>query len=240
MYNRSARVYDAIYHAMSKDYAGETEKMGGLIRQYKHSAGNSLLDAGCGTGTHLTYLRAQFSVEGLDNSERMLAAAKVKFPDIPFHLADMAGFELGRRFDVITCLFSAIGYVQTLPRLSQAISTFARHLEPGGVALVEPWFGPGVLDTGEVHAVFVDEPQLKIARMNVNRVEGTLSYLDFNYMVGTRDGIEYFCETHALGIFTDEEYQQAFLDARLSLFHDEAGLDGRGLYIGIKPLEMNG
>ncbi len=70
--------------------------------------------------------------------------------------------------------------------------------------------------------------------MNINRVEGRLSYLDFQYLVGTPGGIEDFCETHTLGVFTDEEYQQAFRDAGLSVFHDETGLDGRGLYIGIK------
>jgi ubiquinone/menaquinone biosynthesis C-methylase UbiE len=234
MYNRSAAIYDAIYHATGKDYAGEAETIRGLIRKYGRSAGNSLLDVGCGTGGHIASMRGEFEVEGLDNSQEMLAEAKEKCPDVSFHLADMADFELGHRFDIITCLFSAIGYVQTLPRLSQAISTFARHLQPGGVAIVEPWFGPGVLDTGKVHAVFVDEPELKIARMNVTRVEGRRSYLDFQYLVGMPGGVESFCETHMLGIFTDEEYQQAFRDAGLRVLHDGVGLDGRGLYIGIR------
>jgi SAM-dependent methyltransferase len=234
VYKRSAIIYDAIYRAQGKDYAGETEKIQALLQQYRRSKGNSLLDIGCGTGGHIAYLRKRFSVEGLDNSEEMLDEARQKYPDIRFHLADMAEFELGTLFDVITCLFSAIGYVQTLPRLHQAISTFAGHLQPGGVVIVEPWFGPGVLDTGKIYAVFVDEPQLKIARMNINRVEGSLSYLDFQYLVGMPEGIENFRETDALGIFTDEEYQQAFRAAGLSVLHDETGLDGRGLYIGTR------
>lgn len=234
MYKRSAAIYDAIYQSMGKDYAGETRKLVALIRQHKHSEGNSLLDVGCGTGCHITYLREEFFVEGLDISEEMLIAAKEKYPDVHFHHADMVDFDLGRPFDVITCLFSAIGYVETLPRLSQAISTFEKHLKPGGVALVEPWFGPGVLDTGKVHAIFVDEPELKVARMNTNWVEGSLSYLDFQYLVGTPAGVEHFSETHALGVFTDEEYQAAFRNAGLSVYHDEEGLDGRGIDIGIK------
>ena len=54
-------------------------------------------------------------------------------------VADMTSFDLGRRFDVVTCLFSSIGYVGTAERLDQAIATMAAHLEPGGTLIVEPW-----------------------------------------------------------------------------------------------------
>ncbi len=234
MYNRSATVYDAIYRAQGKDYAGESQKLYALIEQNKLSNGNSLLDIACGTGGHLAYLQQNFKVEGLDNSEEMLIAARNKFPDINFIHADMIDFEIDHSFDVITCLFSAIGYVQTLPRLFQAIQNMTSHLLPGGVIIVEPWFGPGALDIGKVHATFVDEPELKSARMNINRVEGDISFLDFHYMVATPKGIEYFSETHALGLFTEDEYSQSFHAAGLKTIHEPRGLDGRGLYIGIK------
>ena len=71
--------------------------------------------------------------------------------------------------------------------------------------------------------------------MNVTRVEENISYLDFHYLVVTPKGVENFCETHLLGIFTDDEYQQAFRSAGFGVFHDPQGLDGRGLYIGVRP-----
>ncbi|MBI1794285.1 MAG: class I SAM-dependent methyltransferase [Chloroflexi bacterium] len=234
MYNRSAIIYDAIYRAQGKDYLAEAEKLRALIKQCKRSDGKSLLDVACGTGNHLAYLQENFDVEGLDNSKEMLDIAQNKFPNLNFHLADMADFEIAHSFDVIACLFSAIGYAQTFPRLTQTIKTIARHLRPGGVAIIEPWFGPGDLDTGKVHATFVDEPELKIARMNINRVEGNISFLDFHYMVATPKGVEYFTETHALWLFTPDQYQKAFEEAELKLIRDEEGLDGRGLYIGLK------
>lgn len=236
MYNRSATIYDAIYRAQGKDYVAEAQKVCVLIGQYKRSDGRSLLDIACGTANHLAYLRESFDVEGLDNSKEMLSVARNKFPDIRFHVADMVDFEIGHSFDVITCLFSAIGYVQTFPCLTQAMKTIAKHLRPGGVAIIEPWFGPGALDIGKVHATFVDEPELKIARMNINRVEGSISYLDFHYLVAMPTGVEYFTEMHAVGLFTHAEYLQAFQDADLKVIHDEVGLDGRGLYIGVKPV----
>jgi ubiquinone/menaquinone biosynthesis C-methylase UbiE len=227
-------IYDAIYRARGKDYAAEAERICTLVQQHKGSQGNTLLDVACGTGNHIAYLREKFDVEGLDNSQEMLEAARAKFPGCQFHHADMVDFDLGRRFDVITCLFSAIGYVQTHTRLFSALKTFARHLQPGGMTIIEPWFEPGVLESGKIHATFVDEPELKIARMNVSRVEGNLSYLDFRYLLGTPKGIEDFSETHVLGVFTSDQYLQAFREAGLRTLHDEAGLDGRGLYIGVK------
>jgi len=236
MYNRSATIYDAIYHAQGKDYAAEAEKLGALIEQYKLSNGKSLLDVACGTGNHLAYLQQNFKVEGLDNSEETLVAARNKLPDINFLHADMVNFEIDHSFDVITCLFSTIGYVQTFSRLSQAIKTLTSHLLPGGVIIVEPWFGPGAVDIGKIHATFVDEPELKVARMNINRVAGNISFLDFHYMVATPNGIEYFSETHTLGLFTDDEYLQSFHATGLKTIHDLKGLDRRGLHIGIKSL----
>ncbi len=44
----------------------------------------------------------------------------------------MESFDLAKEFDVITCLFRAIGYVRTLPALEATLRNFARHLRPGG------------------------------------------------------------------------------------------------------------
>ena len=68
----------------------------------------------------------------------------------------------------------------------------ARHLQPGGVLLVEPWLPPDGYTTGTVHALYVDQPQLKIARINVAAARDRVSLLDFHYLVGTPEGVEHF------------------------------------------------
>jgi SAM-dependent methyltransferase len=146
----------------------------------------------------------------------------------------MSDFDLGKQFDVITCLFSSVGYVKTKARLNQAIQTMARHLVPGGVLIVEPWFTPEQWKTGRVSALFVDQPDIKISRMNISEANGNLSFFVFHYMVATSQGVEYFTERHELGLFAHEEYLGAFQEAGLEVSHDPEGLDGRGLYIGIK------
>src|SRR3712207_7289123 len=47
-----------------------------------------------------------------------------RYPDVRFHQGDMTDFDLGRRFDVVVCLFSAIGYVLTEERLRQTLANF--------------------------------------------------------------------------------------------------------------------
>lgn len=235
MFSKSAKYYNALYASMGKDYIGETQKVHQIIQKHKISPGNSLLDIACGTGLHASVFQQHYQVEGLDLDNEMLEVARESYPEIPFHQADMAEFDLGRKFDAITCLFSSIGYVKTTSRLNQAIQTMSGHLLPGGVLVVEPWFTPEQLTVGRVFALFVDQPDLKISRMSLGEIKGRLSILNFHYMVGTPQGIETFNERHELGLFVHEEYLGAFHKAGLKTIHDPEGVAGRGLYIGVKP-----
>lgn len=235
MFTPSAHLYDLIYQSRGKDYRREAEAVHEIIRANLRSGGHALLDAACGTGLHTQYLREHYHVEGLDLDEHMLAAARQKCPGLPFHTADMRDFNLGRQFDAITCLFSSIGYVKTQAALNQTIANFDRHLKPGGALVVEPWFTPDAWFPGKIHATFVDEPDLKIARMNTTGQEGRLSFFVFHYMVGTPEGIETFSERHELGLFSVEEYLGAFRACGLDATRDPLWLNGRGLYIATKP-----
>ncbi len=235
-YTQSAKYYDLIYTNMGKDYAAEAEKIHALARKFGHSEGKDLLDVACGTGLHAGYLSKFYRVEGLDIDAGMPEAAREKHPEIHFHKGDMRDFDLGRQFDVVTCLFSAIGYMKDTRELAQAANSMSRHLKPGGVLLVEPWFTPDAWHTGSVHASFVDQPGVKIARMNVSGVKGNISFFDFHFLVGTDEGVEHFTEYHELTLFTQEEMLAAFKNSGLKVTYDEAGIYGRGLYIGVKEL----
>jgi ubiquinone/menaquinone biosynthesis C-methylase UbiE len=230
MFDKSARFYDAIYSW--KDYKGESARLHALIQERNPQA-KTLLDVACGTGLHLGYLKQHYRTEGLDADSEMLEIARERNPEVPLHHGDMIRFDLDESFDVITCLFSSIGYVETTDRLNEAVANMARHLAPKGLLVVEPWILPEKWEPGRVHALYVDEDDLKIARINNSRVSGNVSLLEMHYLVGTPEEVAYFTEMHRMGLFTHDEYVTAFTDAGLIVDFEQEGLMGRGLYIGL-------
>jgi SAM-dependent methyltransferase len=233
VFRRSQHLYDLVYSF--KDFAAEAQKLVALIEARRPEA-RSLLDVACGTGKHLAALRRRFpDAEGLDLDDGLLAVARERLPGLAFHQGDMTSFDLGRRFDVVTCLFSSIGYAMTEEGLRAAVAAMAAHLEPRGVLLVEPWLEPGDWRPGHLHLLTVDEPDVKIARGTVAGLEGTVSTMDFHYLVVTNDGVEHFTERHEAGLFTRRQMTEAFESAGLAVELDVEGLIGRGLYIATRP-----
>ncbi|MEX2457973.1 MAG: class I SAM-dependent methyltransferase [Actinomycetota bacterium] len=231
MFTGSARYYDAIY--AWKDYADEAEVLHQTIQQ-RNPWAQTLLDVACGTGRHLEHLRKNYTVEGLDLDPELLQIAAGRLPNVPLHLGDMAEFDLGRTFDVVTCLFSSIAYAKTRENLDRAVANLARHTSRRGLVILEPWILPEDYRYDEVHATFVDEPALKIARINTSGPRGPVTVLDFQYTVGTPEGIETFTERHEVGLFAHEEYLEALTNAGLTAHHSPHGLMGRGLYVGVR------
>ncbi|HNK63576.1 MAG TPA: class I SAM-dependent methyltransferase [Anaerolineales bacterium] len=234
MRTRSAKYYDEIYAANGKDYPAEAALTHKIIRRYKKSKNITLLDVGCGTGIHLGLLKEYYQAEGLDIDPFMLKEARKNYPDLHFHQGDMANFDLGRSFDVVISLFSAIGYARTKARLNKTLQTMARHLNPQGVVLIEPWFTPEQWNPGRVFTTLSSKTDSKVFRMSYSGRKGKISIIEFHYLIGTPKGIEYTSEILKLGLFTQEEYIEAFQKADLTVTYDPKGLDGRGLYIGVK------
>jgi SAM-dependent methyltransferase len=233
VYERSAAVYDAVY--AEKDYAAEAVALEGLVRARVPEA-RTLLDVACGTGKHLVELGRSFDVTGIDLEPEFVRMARERLPGVDIREGDMTGFDLGSRFDVVTCLFSAIGYVRTLDGLRTAAATMARHLAPGGLLVIEPWIERENWVPGGVYSVYVDEPDLKVARVNVSPppdADGIVR-LDMHHVIGRREGVESFVERHELGMFSREEYIGALEAAGLAAEHDGDGLIGRGLYLGTR------
>lgn len=229
MFTEMACYYDRIY--AFKDYAGEASKLLAIVEGELHTDGRRLLDVACGTGLHLEHLREGFDVEGLDLSPELLEIACERNPALTFHRADMRTFALDSRYDVITCLFSSIGYMTTIDDLHRAVARMADHLVPGGLLIVEPWLTAEVWNPNTVHALFIDEPELKIARINTSLTTGRCSVFDLHHLIGTPEGTEHVVEHHELGLYTVDEMTEAFTAAGLDVRHDPDGLTGRGLYV---------
>jgi ubiquinone/menaquinone biosynthesis C-methylase UbiE len=230
MFTKTAKQYDTVYSY--KDYAAESQLITSMVHERVLNA-KTLLDVACGTGKHLVHLSGQFECEGVDLDTEMLAIAKDRVTDVPTHTGDMGDFALGNQFDVVTCLFSSIGYMKTVERMEQATANMAAHLNQGGMLLVEPWLTPEAWLVGKVHADKYETDDGFVMRMAVSEpIERGRLVLE--YMIGDSSGISRVTETHEMGWFTHEEYLNAFQNADLDTEYVEEGLTGRGIYIGKK------
>lgn len=126
----------------------------------------------------------------------------------------------------------AIGFATTPEELHSAVESIAAHVATGGLAIIEPWLSIDDILAETVFATFVDQENLKVARINPPiQVDGRRGKLTFHYLVGTPRGVEYFTERLETGLFTDGEYRVALTQAAFDIEYDPDGLTGRGLYV---------
>jgi len=99
-----------------------------------------VLDLGCGTGTFLLKLAGQgIAGTGIDLSENMIALARKKAEQSPgrelidFHVADMAGFSLDRRYDLVTSNLDSINHLPGEDEVRRTFSRAYEHLADGGL-----------------------------------------------------------------------------------------------------------
>ena len=229
MFDRSAHLYDLAYSF--KDYASESEWVCNAIHTRVPEA-RSLLDVACGTGKHLEHLRGEFDCQGLDLNPEFVEIAQQR-TGVRVHAASMDSFDIDERFDAVVCLFSSIGYTSDL---SSAIGSMARHLNPGGVLIVEPWLRPDQWIADHVQVLDQEADGVRLLRMTMGRGDGSHAILDMHYLVASSTGIEYLVESHRTTLFTLSEYESAFLTSNLAYEFDGHGPMGRGALIG-RPMK---
>lgn len=237
LYHELAPLYDRVY--AWKDYRADARALLSLATRLLGRPPRSLLDAGCGTGHHLAEFRPRVGdVAGVDQSASMLREARARLGgDVPLTVGDLRTFDLGRTFDVVVCLFSAIGYLSGRRARDRAIDTFARHVAPGGVVLVEGWVLRSAWKGGHVHLTSYDGPEVKIARLAASTRRGRRSTITMHYLIGTPGrGVRHVIERHVQDLLEPEELLASFRTAGLRAWVRRGGrYRGRGLYIGVRP-----
>ncbi|MCW2863874.1 MAG: Methyltransferase type 11 [Actinoallomurus sp.] len=229
-----AEIYDLIHSWWrGKDYDTEAAEVTEMIRARMPEA-SSLLDVACGTGIHLARFAESFDhIEGLDLSEAMLSVARRRMPAAELRQGDMRSLDLPRRFDAITCMFTAIAH-QTEVELDETLRRFARHLNPGGVVVVDPWWFPETFIEGYVSAEVMTPDHRSIARVSHATREGDWSRMEVHYLVvDEKTGIRHFTEPYRHRLITRGQYEQALRDAGFTTEYLEGFHSGRGLFLGV-------
>ncbi|EDY81515.1 Methyltransferase domain family [Verrucomicrobiia bacterium DG1235] len=220
------RYYDLIYRNL-KDYSDEAAKIDALLKRFDPIP-KQILDIACGTGEHALQLSQHFGyeVDGIDIQSSFIEIAKGKLPNARFEVADMRNFSLGRTYDAALCLFSSIGYVETIDALQDALACIARHLNPGGWLICEPWVSTENWTPGLVDVTHASDPQsdTEVSRTRRGETDGSVAVMKIDYAISTAAGKKKLAETHRLGLFTDKEIEIALEKAGFSFQWGEHGL----------------
>jgi SAM-dependent methyltransferase len=234
-YSRSAQVYDLIYAGSGvKDYAAEASRLDDTIRSINPKA-RTLLDVACGTGLHLAELQKKYTVEGVDLSEDMLAVARQRLPGVRLGTADMRTLDLGRQFDAVTCLFSSIGYMHSIEDLNAAFAAMARHLNVGGVLVVDGWVRPGDWQVhGHPDVETASDGVTTVVRVAQRHRKGNITTLDMHHLLATKDSVEYFVEHHDLALMETDDYLAAATNAGLAPSVEADYLPGRDRIVAVR------
>jgi SAM-dependent methyltransferase len=240
LYGDLARWYDPLYEAVGKDYVAEADALLDLATELGVEVG-SVLDVACGTGAHLQRFAERVDdVLGVDISPGMIAIARERLGDAVVRHGDMRRFDLGRTFDLVTCLFSSIGHVRDEGDLDAAIERMAAHVAPGGVLFVEPWLTPdGVDPAAEEPGGFRDLDTAVTDDGIVSRVSratrrGDVLVVEFAWAVASTDGVDTARESFRMPLFTRDRYLEAVRRAGLDPeWRDPEGLTvDRHLLVG--------
>ena len=225
-----ARYYDLLYR--DKDYIGEVKFIHDLISRYAPKA-KSLIDFGCGTGSHDIYLAKEgYSLPGVDLSADMLANAKTRIAHLPeavssrlaFSQGDIRSARLEDTFDVALSLFHVMSYQATNEDLLAAFKTAKAHIKPGGLFIFDVWYGPAVLsDPPTVRVKRLEDDHIKVTRLAEPVLHPNENTVDVNYHVFIRDNasdaVEEIKETHKMRYIFKTEVESMARQLDMTLLH---------------------
>jgi trans-aconitate methyltransferase len=105
-----------------------------LVGWLRPERGEKILDLGCGTGTLSAQIARQGAlVTGVDSSANMIEAAREKYADLSFAVADGQALAYEAEFDAV---FSNAA-LHWMPRAGDVVRGVARALRPGGRFVAE-------------------------------------------------------------------------------------------------------
>lgn len=234
VFDTYAQYYNLLYK--EKDYRGEVDYIEKLIAQFSTKRIESILDLGCGTGTHAHLLSQKgYSVVGIDRSQKMIDIAKKHETDhLNFFVGDVTTINLEKKFDVIVSLFHVVSYITKNEDLETFFNNISKHLENEGLLIFDCWYGPAVL---------TDRPAKRIKKLEDEQVLGTRiaepvmhpneNIVDVRYEIlienKTNKKIDRFHESHQMRYFFKPELELFFEGHGFELLHCEEWMTGKSV-----------
>lgn len=139
-YSAFARYYDEL--TANIDYKGRGGYFHEIIKKFKKTSGNILLDLACGTGSIAEAMACLgYDVIGVDNSEEMLGiAVGKKFEsglNIQYLCQDMRYIDMFGTVDVTICALDSINHLPSIDDVKKVFERVAFFSEVGGLFIFD-------------------------------------------------------------------------------------------------------
>ena len=214
-YTKFADYYDLIYKG-TVDYENECWILEAIFKKYCLKKPKSILDLGCGTGSHTVQLaKYGYNVTGIDISPAMIEKARKKAEkenvDTKFLVQDMRSLDLKTKFHCAICMFGAFGYILADKGLTRFFSALSQHLDEAGLFIFEYWNIGGLKPSPYKSWMKTQDENVAIYRLsesNFSRGTNVLN-IDMLFIVVSKDkpaGI--FTENHKIRCYTMAEIEQ--------------------------------
>jgi len=104
----------------------------------KYGKVKSVLDVGCGLGTHCYFLDKQgYICEGVEPHPKMVERARKKYPGIKFNVGAMQDINYNNQFDAVICVGSIIVFNRTNEEVFETFRRFNKALKKNGIVIIE-------------------------------------------------------------------------------------------------------
>lgn len=131
-YKSLADLYDLVNS--NKNYSFEVKFLNEILRDENV---RTVLDVGCGTGTHISLLeKLGYICDGVDLNFEMLEVAEKKVKG-NLYQGNMIDFSLGQKYDAIICMYAAFNHLIREHEVIYALDNFKTHLNKRGVILLD-------------------------------------------------------------------------------------------------------
>ena len=129
-YGKMSKLYDMFYSG--KDYKKEAE----FISKFLKSE-STILDAGCGTGSHCKELgQLGFKTDGFDLSPDMISIAKEKVSG-NFTVASLLDFSSKIHYDAIISFFAVFNHLANYKEFKLALDNLKDYLDKEGIIILD-------------------------------------------------------------------------------------------------------
>jgi Predicted methyltransferase (contains TPR repeat) len=224
-FDQYAKYYNLLY--ADKNYEREVDYIDALIQKFSKKKAKTILDFGCGTGTHASYLSKKgYKLSGVDLSQKMIEEAiKKSSPCTEFFVQNIATtFNLSKQFDIITCLFHVLSYQTQNEQIQQMTTNVMNHLTEDGLFIFDFWYAPAVLaERPSVRVKRFEDDEVKITRIAEPVLKVNENVVDVNFELfieeKTTQELTKIKELHPMRYFSLPEVEQVLEFAGMKLLY---------------------